>query len=96
MASQLLTAVLIMSTTKSDLVSIDQLDTVRGGFSDATKKGAIGTAIAGGLGGAWGGSILRSLNNNRGYGAGKGAVVGIVGGLILGGLGGAFVNAAEH
>lgn len=96
MASQLLTAVLNMSTTKSDLISIDQLETVRGGFSDETKKGAVGTAIVGGIGSGIAGSLLRSLNNNRGYGFGKGAIVGTVGGLIVGALGGAFVHAARN
>lgn len=93
MASQLLTDLLIMSTTKSDLVSLDQLDSVRGGFSKACIYGALGLGTAGGLGGAAAGGMLGTMSKNvsaKGLG-----VTGLVGGLVAGCAAGALVNAAK-
>ena len=82
-----------MNNTKS--LSNDQLDTVCGGFSSECKTGAAVGAGTVGAGGAIAGSLLRSLNNGRGFGAVKGLITGVIGGGISGCAAGSLFKAAK-
>ena len=84
-----------MTSLKSELVSVDQLATVCGGFSDHCKTGAKVGAITFGISSSFGGGLAKFVSRGRYFKSGAlgGAVGGVIGGGIVGCGAGSLFNA---